>query len=518
MAQLNLASLHSLGVALDPAAFELAPNAFTGASNIRFDDAEAAILKMKGYEAIYAGCPINPYWIQAVLSPTTYFWIMAGLNKVYVNDGATYTNITRQTASVDVDYAATADTRWNGGILNSIPILNNGVDDPQMWNPVDTGTKLAMLSNWPANTKCKVIRPFGYFLVALDITKGSARYPTMVKWSHSADPGTVPNSWNEADPTKDTGEVSLSQSPGFVLDCHVLRGVNVVYKEDSTYIMQYIGGSQIFSFALFLKESGILGRDCVAEFSGKHFVVSNNDVLVHDGSNVQSVVNARVRRTLFSGMDQTTAITRSFCVRNFKYNEIWFCYPEAGNSAANRALVWNIGTGAITFRELPQLTFGTNGLANITSATTWDADTATWDSDLLSWDERLYGAAEPRLLGCTAVPQILLFESTEQHAGSNMTASVERSGLDFGDRNKLKIVRELWPQMTGGAVQFYIGSQLERDDAIVWTGPFAFDPATQRKVDCLVTGRYISYRIVSTTDVSWKLQGLFFNYSLSGKY
>lgn len=518
MAQVALTSLHSLGVALDPAVYELAPNAFTGASNARFDDAEAAILKMKGYEVIYAGSPINPYWLQAVASPTTYFWLMAGLNKVYTYDGTAYYNITRQTASVDVNYAATADTRWNGGVLNSIPVLNNSVDDPQMWNPVNTSTKLVALSNWPANTKCKVLRPFGYFLVALDVTKSGTRYPTMVKWSHSADPGTVPNSWNEADPTKDTGEVSLSQSAGFVIDCLVLRGVNIIYKEDSTYIMQYIGGSQIFSFSLFLKESGILGRDCVVEFSGKHFVVSNNDVIVHDGSSVQPIVNARNRRALFNSIDQTTAITRSFCLRNFKYNEIWFCYPEAGNIAANRALVWNIGTGATTFRELPQLTFGANGLASINEGSTWDSDTASWDSDLLAWDERVYGASEPRLLGCTATPQILLFESSEQQAGSNMTASVERTGLDFGDRTKLKVVREVWPQMTGGLVQIYVGSQLERDDPVVWTGPFNFDPSSQRKVDVLVTGRYISYRVVSATNVTWKLQGLLFTYSLSGKY
>lgn len=518
MAQTLITSLHSLGVALDPAPFELAPTAFTGVSNVRFDDAEAALLKMKGYEAIYAGSPVAPYWIQAVPAISAYYWMIAGLNKVYVNDGSAYFNITRQTASVDVDYSATADTRWNGGILNSIPVLNNGVDDPQMWNPVLVGTKLAMLSNWPANTKCKVLRPFGYFLVALDITKAGTRYPTMVKWSHSADPGTVPNSWNEADPTKDTGEVSLSQSGGFVIDCAVLRGVNVIYKEDSTYIMQYIGGSQIFSFQLFLKESGILGRDCMIEFNGKHFVVTNNDIIVHDGSNSQSVVNARVRRALFSTMDQTYALTRSFCVRNYKYNEIWFCYPEAGQTVANRALVWNISTGAITFRELPQLTFAANGLANISSGAVWDSDTTSWDTDLIGWDERPYGASELRLLGCSIVPQILLFESTEQQVGSNMTASVERIGLDFGDNSKLKVVREVWPQMTGGPVQIYIGSQLERDDAVTWTGPFAFNPSTQRKVDCLVNGRYISYRILSNIDTSWKAQGIRFVYSLGGLY
>jgi hypothetical protein len=518
MPQYIISNLHTAGVALDPAPFELIPQAFSGAGNVRFDDTEAAVLKMQGYEAIYAGVPITPYWLQPVAAPSAYFWLVAGPNKVYVHDGASYINITRQTAGFDVNYSATANTRWNGGVLNSIPVLNNSIDDPQMWNPVDTGTKLVMLSNWPANTKCKVLRPFGFFLVALDVTKGSTRYPTMVKWSHSADPGTVPSSWNEADPTKDTGELSLSQSTGFVVDCQVLRNVNIVYKEDSTYIMQYIGGSQIFSFQLFLKDSGILGRDCVVEFAGKHFVVSNNDVIVHDGNTMQSIVGAKNRRALFTSMDQTYAVTRSFCVRNYKYNEVWFCYPEAGSTQATRALVWNIGTGATTFRELPQLVFAANGLANITGGTTWDQDTSTWDSDFTTWDERLYGAAEPRLIGCNELAQVLLFESTEQHAGSSMSTYIERIGLDFGDRTRMKIVRELWPQMTGGLISIYIGTQLERDDPVTWAGPFPFDPASQRKVDCLVTGRYISYKVSSNTNVQWKLQGIIFNYSLGSIY
>jgi len=518
MPDFTITGVHSLGVALDPAPYELVPAAFTTGNNVRFNDAESAIIKNKGYESVFTTVPITPYWLLPVPTTTAYYWLVGGLTKVYVTNGTTYTNITRQTASVDVNYNATQDIRWNGGVLNSIPVINNSYDPPQMWSPTDSATKLVALSNWQANTLCAVIRPFGYFLVALDITKTTTRYPTMVKWSHPADPGAVPTSWNEADPTKDAGEISLSQSTGYVIDCLTLRNVNIIYKEDSTYVMQYIGGASVFSFQLLFKDAGILGRDCVAEFNGKHFVVTNNDVIVHDGSNWQSVINNKVRRGLFNTISQTYGATRSCCVRNYKYNEIWFLYPEEGYTTANRALVWNITTGAISFRNILNITFAANGITNITTTTDWASDSASWDSDLTAWGERTYGSVEPRMVLSATTPELRLYESTEQDGGSNITATVERTGLDFGDRAHIKTVREIWPYMTGEAVQIYIGAQLERDDSVTWQGPFAFDPSSQRKVECLVTGRYIGYRIVSTTNVSWKLQGINFVYSQNGFY
>jgi hypothetical protein len=54
-------------------------------------------------------------------------------------------------------------------------------------------------------------------------------------------------------------------------------------------------------------------------------------------------------------------------------------------------------------------------------------------------------------------------------------------------------------------VNIYVGSQFSTNEAVVWEGPFSFDPATQYKIDCRVTGRLLAFKVTSSTDISWKL-------------
>src|SRR5258706_476813 len=80
----------------------------------------------------------------------------------------------------------------------------------------------------------KIIRSFGPYLLALNVTKGANIYPHMVKWGHPADPGSVPSSWDETDETKDTGEKDLPDvTAGVIQDGLPLQGNFYVYKEGS---------------------------------------------------------------------------------------------------------------------------------------------------------------------------------------------------------------------------------------------------------------------------------------------
>src|SRR3990172_1107095 len=150
MALIPIHSLGSVGIITDVPSYELPPEAWTAGENVRFQDGK--VQKVLGHNVVFDPPSIAPYWIQPLYQGAQAFWLYAGLAKVYVTDMASHFNITRQTASVDVDYSTNADMKWNGGVLNGIGILNNGSDDPQMWNPPGTSTKLVALSNWPANT------------------------------------------------------------------------------------------------------------------------------------------------------------------------------------------------------------------------------------------------------------------------------------------------------------------------------------------------------------------------------
>ena len=70
-----------------------------------------------------------------------------------------------------------------------------------------------------------------------------------------------------------------------------LGDVNIVYKEDSIWSMAFEGGQSIFGFRQLFDDVGILGRHCAKSFNNKHFVVSEDDVYVHDG--VEKTINCR---------------------------------------------------------------------------------------------------------------------------------------------------------------------------------------------------------------------------------
>jgi hypothetical protein len=71
--------------------------------------------------------------------------------------------------------AATQDTKWSGGELTGFIVLNESTIAPQFIAVSDLSTagstNVASLTNWPANTLCKVIRPFKYYLVAGNMTE-----------------------------------------------------------------------------------------------------------------------------------------------------------------------------------------------------------------------------------------------------------------------------------------------------------------------------------------------------------
>jgi hypothetical protein len=515
-------NLGKIGLVGDVLPHELAPEAWTNGKNVRMLDGIAQ--KMLGHVATYGTPGVAPYWLLPVPTTAEYRWLYASLTKVYTVDSAgTHTDITRTSGG---DYAATLDTSWTGGLLNGIPVINNGVDVPQMWNSPVPATKLVALSNWNANWIAKSLRPYRSYLFAMDVTETGTRYPHKVRWSHPALPGAVPASWDETDTTKDAGQVTLSDTGGFVLDSLPLRNTNVVYKEDQIWGFQFVGGNKIFEPVRILSEVGAMSRECAVPFFSRgvlmHAVFGADDLLVHDGNSARSIANKKVKRWLFNQIDPGN-FERCFVVANYAMNEVWFCFPSTSESLANWALPWSWVDDSFGLpRELPSVRHIASGLNSYTDVSdVWDSDSATWDSDSTLWDERAYGAAARRLImGVPSGPTLQYVDQTNQFAGSNMTVQLERTGLAFSkqardgtlkaDLKVRKLVRELWPRIEGtggGVVNIYVGAQEEVNSAITWAGPFPFTIGTSQKINPWISGRFIAVRFESNSDISWKLHG-----------
>lgn len=523
--------LGDVGFIGDVLAHEIPPNAWSNGQNVRFMD--GYVERQLGHSPVYGTPSGTPNWLLPVPGLTDYLWFYASTTAAFCVDSArVHTDITRLFGP----YTGNLDVNWNGGLLNGIPVVNNGVDDPQMWNPPVAATKLIKLSNWPASTSARVIRPYKSFLFALDTTEAGNRFQHKARWSSQANAGSVPGSWDVTDATVDTGQATLPDTGGFILDALALRDTNVVYKENEVWGFQHVGGAQVFRPYRINSEGGMLTRDCAAAFYAgglKHAVFGPDDLYIHDGTSCVSIADKRTRKWLFTQLD-TANYKRCFVVANYNARQIWFCFVPTGQTLNTMALPWNWQTGVFGLpRELPAIRFAAAGLVNDTVAgISWDSDSGTWDTDSSAWDERLFGAAQRKLiLGLPTGPSLQFADTTQQFNSVNFTSYIERVGIPYArvdkngepqaDVNVRKLFTELWPRFeapAGTHIDIYCGAHEDVNEGVTWQGPFDFIVGTHKKVDPCISGRFLAVKFQSAGNAPWKLHEYAMTVREVGKY
>ena len=509
MPQHNVKQLNLNGINKDISPYELPDTLWSDGNNIQFDNDRTS--KVKGHQQVFGTPTGAPYWLLPFNTITTDYWIYPSLTKIYrVSTSGTTTTHSDVTRTTGGDYAATATDRWNGGVLGGVAILNNGVDDPQMLGT--SASNFSVLTNWLSSTTTKVMRPFKRFLVALDTTESSTRYPFRVRWSHPAEGGTVPTTWDASDATKDAGYVDLSQSNGFVVDCLPLGDINVIYKEDSIWGMSFEGGQSIFAFRQLFADAGILGKDCAKSFDNKHFVVSEDDIYVHDGQSKNSIVDSQIRDELFNSIHPDYK-TRTFVAADREKNEMWVCFVSnsSTDAFADVAYVWNWRNNTWSKRDLPSVSYISWGVVDTVSTTDW-TESGDWDTDNDSWDSPL----KPSLLLADANNTKLFVLGSNQFNGASFRAWVQKSDMSL-DYNGTKSVTKIVPRVEGtGSVDFYVGNEMMPHQGMTWKGPYVFTPGTHSEIPVRVTGNYIGIRAESTDDKNWSIENLEIHWTPQG--
>ncbi len=512
MPRIAIHDVGSVGIVRDIPPHLLAPEAWSNGQNVRFQDNK--VLKMTGHQLLFDPPTVAPYWAIAVPTENTMFWLYAGLDDIYtVKDTGVHTKITRASGI----YTGAASNLWNGSTLGGIPVITNGVDDPQSWSPISEAQLLVDLPNWPADNQCKFIRAFKNFLVALHITKSGTVSPHMVKWSHPADPGSVPSSWDETDATKDAGEQELSDSQaGTIQGAALLRDILVIYKDNSAWGMQFVGGRFIFRFFLLFTETGLLSPNCVKALPNQeqHLVMTGEDLIVHNGQIAESVIDKKWKRFINTNLDPDN-FANSFIVNNRIEDEMWFCFPEVGNTVASLAITLGIKTGTIGVRDLTEAAFIASGVVDeATSSESWDGDTDTWDSDTSIWGVRSFFPQSPELLLVDPTnTKLFKLDATNRFDGVNITSFVEREGIALvgndrqgnpkADVSKRKLLKRIWIKAEGGPFEVRLGSQQFVDGAITYEAAQTFTPGTDQYIDGAVNGPLLAVRFQSSANVAW---------------
>lgn len=488
------------GLSSDLPPWDVPPDSFTLGENVVFRMGIAE--RAPSAVAVYDPPTVAPYQLLNAQIADTNFWVYAGDTQSFAVQTSVHTEIT----NVGGQQSQTDTSKLTLGSLNGVPFFNNALDVPQYWDG-NVANNFLDLPGWPASTSCRFMVAHRYHLFACGIDGPSGNFAEQVLWSDAAAPGNVPASWTAA-ATNEAGSVELADNPGTLISGANLRGSLVLYKDQSTHLVDYVGPQEIFAFRTAFAQAGALCRHAVADVNGQHLVVTDGDVIVHDGSSIRSIVQNRRKRYLFNLLDQTN-FDRLFTVYHRAKNEVWICFPEPGESLCTRAMIYDIANDAWGDRELPGVSHAAVGIINDTAVdNTWDVDTEVWDDDLTIWNDQNFSLSTQDLV--IAEPTTPALQEIGRGSQS-LTSLVARYAMDFGQPERQKFIRRLHVQAQGSpSIPFTVrvGAQQTPEGDVTWTTVQTFY-TTDGFVNVLPKiGRFVSVEISVTTTEAWKITGI----------
>ncbi|MGB5179957.1 MAG: hypothetical protein WBP44_14655 [Gammaproteobacteria bacterium] len=309
-----------------------------------------------------------------------------------------------------------------------------------------------------------------------------------------------------------------------------MRDTLQVYKTDAIYSITFTGDRYIYNYRVVTTAHGLFARNCVVDVQGRHFFISDGDMLLYDGTNFRSVADERVKDLFFDSVSRTNK-DRTFCIYYERTGEVWVCYPTADNVSCNEALVWNSRDDTWSHKQLPGVTAGTFGIVPRSSGWTYgDADKGSgnytpgtytygtrWTAEITSYspyaDDNPY--RESLILG--GATDLFEMDRTNTANGSTMTCYVRLSEIDLGDKADWHMVLELYLHATGDPFNVKVGMQDNLSQAVTWSDAQAFDPDTDYRLNFRVTGRLHAIEFASAADVSWKVSGYTVDYQRVGR-
>lgn len=488
------------GLNLDGTPEELASGVATAGENMRFRAGYAE--RRRGFETVYTTPLVTPYHITMMTAGTSRYVVYAGLQKTYVDDGTTQTDIT------NANNTGAIDDRYTGGIFNGVYVQNNSADVPQYWGG-STASNLANLTAWPSGYKAGFMRPYKNYLVAGDITKSSTRYPQLMLTSHLADPGTIPTSWDATDDTKDAIENPLAETNGTLIDCLPFGDLNVIYKDDAIHFMQTVNSRDIFRWGRLPGDTGLLARGCVVNTPRGHVLLTPDlDVVVYDLQGMRSILDGRMKRWLAENINEPQAI-RSFLVSSPSTYEVLVCIPHDAATVCTKAIVWNWKDDTLSRIDLANVTHAASGKVTLASGSTWSGSSTTWTTETSSWGDNGDVDGTARVIFTGTAPRLSMYDSTQQDNGSSFTATIERTGMHFDSPEVVKLCRGVRPKIDaagGTVVKIQIGSAMVPDAAPTWQTAVDFTVGTDIEAHSFASGRFLSLRMYTTGDAAWRVR------------
>ena len=328
MGLINLDNFGQYGVIQDTAAESLPINAFTDALNVRFTGFQIEkMLEPANLVLADDGKPVAPSgatkcvfclsWTDALSSYfMAVFRNVDGFDYAYRWDQRTATPSASSLPVVWEQIGGPYDQGpWQGFEWGDTFIINNGAQAPQIFNRktqalVDlpewgliSDSNDILENNAPSdNTRatCRIILPLQNYLVALNVNESGQFKPNTVWWSNPAAAASIDfaPSWDYQSPSTLSGQAQAGIGSGNIVAALPLNDNLIIYSDSDATAMSIVGGRFVMSFRRIFNK-GASGLNSVAEYGNRHFVVSRDQIYVHDGSKPQLVAKDRVEREFY---------------------------------------------------------------------------------------------------------------------------------------------------------------------------------------------------------------------------
>lgn len=530
MARREVLGVGTAGMVFDTKPQLLPINVWSGGRNIRFDRNKA--YPVGGVTEFKSGIT-NNFSVGLATATLARYTIYSADGKIYVNDGTTETDIT-EAATV---YNEDADTPFEYFMYNGFLMAHNSANITQTWDPSVISNELQDLVNWDPLHIAKVMRSFGPFLIALDINKDGNLFPHMIKWSHPAEPGSLPNSWDHTDPTRETGEFSFSDTDRGVLVNGLEMGDRFyVYKRGAVWAMSYVGGQDVFGRNRISGEIGLEYKKSLVNIpykeGGVQFFAGQDSFYLMDGIRTVPMFMEVFQRE-FQQLVDTEFQQRSFSVLNHVKNEMWFCFPERGSEFCTLAFCWNYHNNTYSMRELSGTTsivsgFGiTDESESVIQPLPFSDGTFFSDGSGFA-DEALVFSIPSMVEAGVADGKVFNLErGSLDYSGQNQHCYVERVALaaignkpgEEIDYRKRKLLLSIVPKLYEGSMIFQAGVQEYEQQPITWFDELVINPTTYiLRLPIPVSGRFLSFRFKCIPGSSFELAGFDYEINLLGEF
>lgn len=299
---------------------------------------------------------------------------------------------------------------------------------------------------------------------------GCGGNPRRVAWSGREDY----NDWAFSDPNSTAGYLDLETQSRVIMATSVREGT-LLWTEDEVWLMRFVGLPYVYGVERIGYGCGLMSARSFATFAGRCIWMGREGFWMYDGGYVKPLP-CDVGAFVFANIDPTSGRLYSNGSENNIFPEIWFWYPEQGETCPNRYVVYNYAEGWWSIGEMCRTAACGGGVFPYPIAGDNDGNLYYHDC---GWTD----------------------------AGAPLIGQrwVESGSLNLQQGNTTTFVRQALTDSGYGyaatSLTFY--ASMTPDGSESQAGPYT--PRSDGYTDTRVTGRDFRVRIEATQDAEWSV-------------